>query len=637
MAVRVQKITLGTPESVTPMRFKQPAEVEYAPMTRFAADEIVFKTTARGCRVELPLAKEEEIFGLGLQLKNVRHKGQSRTMRVNADPVGPNGESHAPVPFFVSTAGYGVFVDTARYATFTCGVIRRQVRALRADNTIITTAKQLYEKSGPDADGVMLIDIPAAKGVELYVFEGDTITDVVAQYNLFSGGGCRVPLWGLGVFYRCYARYTDHQVIEKAKQLRDQGIPCTILGLEPGWQSSSYPCSFSWDPERFPNHEAMMDELRAMDYHVNLWEHAFTASCSPIYEAMQDHAGDFEVWRGVVPDFADPEARRIFADYHREALIEKGVDGFKLDECDNSDYTGGWSFPNASLFPSGLDGEQMHCLYGVLYQQTMLAALADRETLGEVRSSGALAAPYPFVLYSDLYDHRDFIRGLCSAGLSGLLWAPEVRGVKSKEELIRRLQAVVFSPQCIVNAWSIPESPWVQFHAENEVRALFSLRMALVPYLFAAFDRYRREGVSPVRPLVSDYTFDAEVYAIDDEYLFGDSMLVAPIFAPETGRRVYLPGGAWRDFFTGERYEAGWHDIESDNIPVFVKDDSVIPLAEPVQALRDDTVFALTVHVYGNGDCAPLFDGEKPLTVSAAGLLSESSSRYSVTNVVRHE
>ena len=93
---------------------------------------------------------------------------------------------------------------------------------------------------------------------------------------------------------------------------------------------------------------------------------------------MQDHAGDFEVWRGIVPDFADPEARRIFADYHREALIEKGVDGFKLDECDNSDYTGGWSFPNASLFPSGLDGEQMHALYGVLYQQTMLAALAGR-------------------------------------------------------------------------------------------------------------------------------------------------------------------------------------------------------------------------------------------------------------------
>lgn len=636
MPVRVQKMTLGTPEKITPMRFKQPAEVEYIPQTHYAEEEILCRKTARGFRIELPLTKEEEIFGFGLQLKNVRHKANVRNLRVNADPVGANGESHAPSPFFVSTLGYGVFVDTARYATFSCGLIRRHLRAPHADNTIITTAQQLYEKSGVDEDCVMLIDIPAAEGADVYIFEGDTITDVVSQYNMFSGGGCSVPMWGLGVFYRCYARYTDEEAVDKARQLRQQGIPCTILGLEPGWQSSSYPCSFDWDPERFPNHARMMEELKKMDYHVNLWEHAFTASCSPIYEALQAHSGDFEVWRGIVPDFADPEAVRIFAEHHRKTLVEQGVDGFKLDECDGSDYTGGWSFPNCAEFPSGLDGEQMHCLFGVLYQRAVLKALDGRPTLGEVRSSGPLAAPYPFVLYSDLYAHRDFIRGLMSAGVSGLLWTPEVRGVQSREDLIRRLQTAVFAPQCLVNAWSIPESPWVQFHAEEEVRRLFNIRMALLPYLFTAFERYRCEGVAPVRPLVSDYTSDPETYAIDDEYLFGDSMLVAPIFAPDHGRRFYLPEGEWRNLFTGETYQAGWHEIETEDIPVFVKANSVIPVAAPVQTVTEETVFDVTVHTWGADGEGELADGKNRFVVRSDGSASGESPRYRLVGVERH-
>ena len=393
MSLTVQKITFGTPEDITPMCFRQPADVEYVSQTHYSEGETVFRTDRRGCVIELPLTKEEEIFGFGLQLKSVRHKGQNRTLRVNADPVGPNGESHAPVPFFVSTLGYGVYVDTARCATFRCGVIRRHVRNRPADNTIITTQRELYQKSGIDGDCVMMIDIPVARGADVYLFEGKTITEVVAQYNMFSGGGCRVPMWGLGVFYRCYARYTDRDVTEKARQLRQQGIPCTIIGLEPGWQSNSYSCSFEWDPERFANHDAMVKELNDMDYHISLWEHAFTASCSAIYHALIPYSGDYEVWRGIVPDFAMEQARDIFARHHKERFIDMGIDGFKLDECDSSDYTGGWSFPNASRFPSGLDGEQMHALFGVMYQQTILKALDGRPTLSEARSSGALAAP----------------------------------------------------------------------------------------------------------------------------------------------------------------------------------------------------------------------------------------------------
>ena len=118
---------------------------------------------------------------------------------------------------------------------------------------------------------------------------------------------------------------------------------------------------------------------------------------------MVSLSGDKGVWGGLVPDFHDPKARQVFGDFHGSTLIDRGIDGFKLDECDDSDYTGGWSFPEVSQFPSGLDGEQMHSLFGLEYQRTLWKQFEERQrpTYSLVRSSGALASPYPFVLYSD--------------------------------------------------------------------------------------------------------------------------------------------------------------------------------------------------------------------------------------------
>ena len=117
-------------------------------------------------------------------------------------------------------------------------------------------------------------------------------------------------------------------------------------------------------------------------------------------------------------------------------------------------------------------------------------------TLSSVRSSGALAAPLPFVLYSDLYGHREFIRGMVTASFSGMLWAPEVRDCASGEDLLRRVETIVFSPQALLNCWRIPNPPWEQVciekNLQNEAmeerafymdacRKLFELRMSLLP------------------------------------------------------------------------------------------------------------------------------------------------------------
>ena len=566
----MKKITLGTPEDLTPSRFCQTFCYQESEIS-YPVDKITCQKTSRGFLIKLPLQRGEHIYGLGLQLKAFDLIGKKLTIRSNADPLAPTGDSHAPVPFFVSTKGYGVYLDTARYAEFYFGS-SRPLKARDKDGKpkeIAVSTEALYSKNDI-ADAMIEILIPSVDGVDLYIMEGESVGDVVAKYNRLAGGGCTSPAWGLSAIYRCYARYSQDKVLDMAKYFREKGLAIATIGLEPGWQSQVYSCSYIWNDTLYPEPKKLIDKLKDMGYHVNLWEHAFVHPSSPIYEALLPYSGDHEVWGGCVPDFALDEAKTIFAD-HMKTLVAMGVDSFKLDECDSSDFTGGWSFPNHTAFPSGLDGEQYHSLFGTLYMQAILKALGDMPTLSEVRNAGALASPYPFVLYSDLYDHRDFVRGNATAGFSGILWTPEVRDTQSgtKEEFIRRLQSNVFSVQCLINAWYCEEAPWLAFDCEDEVKYWLSVRESLVPMLKEAFDRYQKEGIPPVRALVCDYTNDAETYRIDDEYLFCCDLLVAPIMAGQDEREVYLPEGEWVDYFTNEPVLAGRFTVKTNGIPVY--------------------------------------------------------------------
>ena len=567
----MKKITFGTPEKIVPSKYCKGLNYQETAI-KYNTDNFKFKTTARGCVLEFPLEFGEEVFGFGLQLKGFNHKSHKLQLRTNSDPAANTGDSHAPVPFFVTNKGYGMYFDTARYIEVCCGYGKNKNREPVENNTIIANAEDLYKKCGLRETTVMSVEIPVAKGIDVYIFEGKNILDVVSQYNMFSGGGCDVPEWGLGVLYRAYVRNTGDQIIELAKYFREHDIPVDIMGLEPGWQSSSYSCSYVWDKERYPNYEEVIKYLRGNNFHINLWEHAFVNATSPIYKDMHDYSGDYEVWQGLIPDFATEQAQEIFAKYHKEYLVDKGIDGFKLDECDNSDFVGDWSFPNCVEFPSGMDGEQYHQMFGTLYMQTILKALGDTPTLSEVRNAGALAASYPFVLYSDLYDHQDFIRGVVNSGFSGILWTPELRDASTKKELLRRLQTTVFSVQCLINAWYCPEAPWKKFDCEKEVIDLLNERHRLIPMLKRAFKEYKETGKPPVRALVADYTDDKETYSIDDEYIFCDNLIVAPLTSKSDERKVYLPQGNWVDYWTREKVESGWFSVTTDNIPVFEKE-----------------------------------------------------------------
>ena len=155
----------------------------------------------------------------------------------------------------------------------------------------------------------MSVLIPAAEGVDVYVMEGGTITEIVSQYNMLAGGGPDVPEWALGILYRAHMRFNQDQVMAMADYFRDKDIPLDILGLEPGWQTHTYSCSYVWS-DKFPEPQKMIDELKSRGVHLNLWQHAFTHPTSPIHDALKPHSGDYLVWGGVVPDFATPRSQK---------------------------------------------------------------------------------------------------------------------------------------------------------------------------------------------------------------------------------------------------------------------------------------------------------------------------------------
>lgn len=622
----VWRATAGTPEAITPVRARLvppcaealrrlPSVVE-APLRAPG-----FRLSPRGTRLTLPLDPHEEIYGFGLQFFSMNQRGKKRAIRVNADPHSDTGDSHAPVPFYVSSRGYGILVDTARYATFYCGEALPRPSVLHEDSNDGTPR---YTKTLQDGEASrIVVEIPTARGADVYLFAGPSMLDAVRRYNLFSGGGVMPPEWGLGCWYRAASGATDRDIIRLAAEFRERHMPCDVMGLEAGWQSHSYSCSFSWSDSRFPQPESFIHELRTRNFRVNLWEHAFVHPSSPLFEPMHEFSGDRGVWGGLVPDFQSADACRVFGDYHGKKLIDIGVGGFKLDECDNSDYTGGWSFAELSQFPSGVDGEQMHSLFGLRYQHTIWQQFLSRgmAAYSLARSSGALASPYPFVLYSDLYDHRQFVRALVNSGFSGLLWCPEVRDAQTEEDLIRRLQTVVFSPLAMINGWYIPNPPWKQLdrkknnanelspdfeELEARCREILGWRMMLIPYLRAAFARYAADGTPPFRALALDWPGVPEFARVDDAWMMGDRLLVAPLIAGEPeGRRLTLPPGAWYDFWTGELHVGGaslTFAASNRNIPVFVKSGAVLPLAPVTGSTAEPACRSLEVRIFGDGD-----------------------------------
>jgi alpha-D-xyloside xylohydrolase len=642
VAAGVQKISSGVPDKFTPYGFcselPMKAAMEALPVSKlpFSIADVKITINNRGVIVEVPLDNNEQLYGFGLQFGSFNQRGLKIRPIVNDNPLNDVGYTHGPATFYVSNKGYGILINTARYTTFYCGSTAK----LSGNNNTLTEHKgggsveELYKNNDNKASGNVIIDIPGAKGIEVFVFEGPALKNVLQRYNLFSGGGALPAIWGLGVKYRVKADFDQQQVGKMAAYFRNSHIPCDVLGIEPKWQTAAYSCSYVWNKKLFPSPNAFIDTMKSKGFHLNLWEHAFVAPVSPLYELLKTRAGNYLVWNGLVPDFADTTTANIFANYHENTFVKEGISGFKMDECDNSNIAFGsnsWSFPELSQFPSGIDGEQMHQLFGLLYQKTIFNIYKKNNlrTYLDVRASNAFASSYPSALYSDTYDHDQYIRLIVNSGFSGMNWSPEVRESNSIKDFMRRSQTAVLSAQTLYNSWYLQNPPWLQINikknnagqlmdnaraVEADVRKLLNFRMSLIPYLYNAFADYHFKGIPPFRALVMDYPDDKKTFNISDEFMIGNGILAAPLTEKKDERVVYLPEGTWYDYNTNQKYVGGKeYTIKTSltQLPIFIKEGTILPLARPVEHVAPGTKFEITCFVYGgNKTEATLFEDD---------------------------
>jgi alpha-glucosidase (family GH31 glycosyl hydrolase) len=624
MAPGVWKAVVGTPDKLDLFNaaginpFVSALQKMGATDFPFKQNEIAAEVVNNETYLRFPLKREEKIFGFGLNFKTVFQRGKILQLHVDHYGGSDNGRTHAPVPFYVSDKGYGVFINSSRYIKVYAGT---SVRKDSPDATLPLNRNVDKDWAAqPYSDAVDIL-VPAA-GVEIFVFAGPTPMDAVRRYNLYCGGGCLPPRWGLGFNQRVPMLYTSDQVEQEVKLFAEHGIPLDVIGLEPGWQSKSYPCTFEWDKTRFPDPDSFVRHMKEMGVRLNLWTNPYVSPQSPVYNDILPYTATHTVWGGVIPDHSLPEAREIFFNQLYKSQVSIGVSGYKLDENDGFD---NWLWPDVARFPSGNSAEQLRQTYGLFLQRssTDMFRKINTRTFGLTRASNGGGSSFPYVIYNDYYSHKDFITALINSGFSGVLWTPEVRGSNSSEDWLRRIQTVCFSPVAMINAWADGTKPWSFPDVEKEVRYYTLLRMQLIPYIYSEFAKYHFEGtppfhgmdlepgfgISPETKIKKDNTgersyHEAIANEILDQYMTGEYLLVAPLFEGQTSRSIVLPEGNWYDFYTGKY--AGNGEIISvtpglSRIPVFVRDGGIIPTMPPaLHAPAAGQKIDLEIRYYGS-------------------------------------
>ena len=652
VAAGVWKAVAGVPEKISPLSIAniQPnidalsklGKPAFPVNLQQSVNEIFDAKTL----LRFPLEKEEQLFGLGLNFKSVQQRGTIKELQVDHYGGKDDGRTHAPVALYISDKGYGVLINAARRIKVYAGI------AVRKDSKNPPEEMNRNIQSNwdpqPYSDAVEIV-VPAP-GTEIYVFAGSNALEVVQRYNLFCGGGVLPPKWGLGFTQRTPTLFSDKQVMEEVAAFENKGYPLSFIGLEPGWQTYSYPNNFVWDSTRFPDPQNFVNGLLDKNIRINLWINPYVSSRSPMYKNVLPYTGTHTVWAGVVPDLTLQPVQNLYKKLFLQQHLDIGVSGYKVDETDGYDV---WLWPDGAKFPSGLGGEQMRQIYGLQFQKMSDQWFREKNqrTYGLTRASNAGSPSLPYVIYNDYYNHRDFITALCNSSFIGVLWTPEARSSKTSEEWLRRMQSVCFSPMAMLNAWADGTKPWTFADVADEVKSVMLLRMQLLPYLYNAFAQYHFEGKPPVRAMnledgfffnakeergnlnSSDNPYETAIKQdIKDQFMLGDYLLVAPMFAGEKTRKVVLPKGNWYNFYTGKLAGNGAIiEIEPglENIPLFVKEGGIIPMIQPVlHTPGKDEILPLTVRHYGHtensiqlyDDDGETFDYEKG--VYARALLS---------------
>lgn len=535
---------------------------------------------ARRINPVFTLTADEMIFGCGESATGLNKAGQKVNLFVT-DPQGPETDQmYKPIPFFMSNRGYGMFMHTS--APVTCDFGATYIGL----NKMFMGDENLY----------------------LFVFFGEP-KDILDEYTDLVGKPGMPPLWSFGTWMSRITYFSEKEGYDVAANIRKNKYPCDVIHFDTGWFDVDWQCDYKFSENRFQNPQQMLKDLRSQGFHVCLWQLPYFTPKNRYFSELIEKDmyvknGNGELpYEDVVLDFSNPETVKWYQD-KLAGLLNIGVSAIKVDF--------GEAAPLNGIYASGKSGWYEHNLYPVRYDMAVseITKKLHNENIMWARAAWAGSQRYPLHWGGDAATTNTGLLGTLRAGLSfGLsgfsFWSHDMGGfVKSTpEDLYCRWIPFGFLTSHTRAHGAPPTEPWLydSKRVQDVFRKSAEMKYRLMPYVYAQAKECTEKGLPMLRALFVEFPDDPGAWKVDDEYLFGSQILVAPLLeSGMTGRTVYLPEGKWIDYQTEKVYEGGWHRIEAGSLPIImlVRDGSVLPHLKLAQSTAEMDWSKMSLKVY---------------------------------------
>ena len=537
------------------------------------------------CFESLELETDEVVYGLGERFDSLTRNGRTVDF-YNKDAVGTTSRrSYLNIPFYISTKGYGLFLNSSA----------------KTDWQIGTTDLSALQFAVLDSQ------------IDYFVIGGKTPKDIIKGYCTLTGFAKLPPLWSFGLWMSRNSYVSWEVVDDVAKKVRENDIPCDVLHLDTAWFNRDWNCDLKFSQERFPNPKENIERYKKDGFKISLWQYNFIPPNDDnenYHEAVKygylskDKDGKpYQLpdscqgsWvKDVTIDFSNPDACKWYGDKIKE-LIRLGAAAIKTDF--------GEGIAEDAIYQN-IVGKHFHNLYSLVYNRVIFNATKEvsDENIVWARSGTAGSQRYPLHWGGDSQCTFEALAGTLRASLSlGLSGIPFFShdiggflGTPTDELYVRWAQLGFFSShsRCHGVGDNNYREPW-RFSKEacDIFRYYDKLRYSLMPYIYEQAEKCTQTGLPMTRALYFEYPEDRNVRHIDDEYLFGDSLLVAPVLKPLSKtdiREIYLPKGTWFDYFTKEKIESTgmWirKKVDLKTMPIFVKEGTTLKYCEEKESL----------------------------------------------------
>ncbi len=517
-----------------------------------------FAKTENGWFFSLELGHETAVYGLGEKWGKLDKRGQL-LRSYNQDALGVNAEwSYKNTPFAWSPDGWGVFVHTPAPVTHAVGFAPWSQRSYA-----------LHVENG---------------SLDLFLLAENTGADFIETYTALTGRASLPPAWSHGVILSKAYYKTADEILDVARDVRARNMPCEVITFDGrAWQDTHTRFAFEWDAKRYPDPKIVIDQLKAMNFKICVWEYPLISVHNKLFAELDAkgwllkdartgepyrYAWDPEPFGVVLTqlpesgllDFTHPDAFEYWRDRHKE-LFDLGVDMIKPDF--------GEQIEPHMIAHNGAQGDALHNIYALLYNRCVFdAAQKYAKDGGFLFSRAAWSGQqrYPAQWGGD--PQADWgglaasIRGALSWGMSGgPFFATDVGGfyrdMRDPILYVRWLQAAIFSAHVRLHGIG-PREPW-SYGAEAEAAAMAALHMRteLIPYLRRAVEASVATGIPVMRAMVLAFPEDRLAWGFEHQFMFGADMLVAPCLSADGIVDVYFPAGTWQQLGTGKIYTAG--------------------------------------------------------------------------------